>query len=332
MPANLTPQYLKAEAEYRSAQNPDEELACLQIMLREIPKHKGTDKLQADLKAKIAKLKSEISSKSSAPSKTSHKIPRQGAGRVLLLGAPNVGKSQLLASLTRAKPEIAPFPFTTQAPLPGMMYFEDCPIQLIDLPPMTADYFDPATLNFVRGADLVLLVVDLASDNLVEETQSVLDHFKDGKTRLGKTNCLDDSDIGTTYTQTLLLYNKIDSEGAMERRQIFEEFLPLDFDTLEVSGASRTNLDRLSEDVFKRLDIVRVYSKNPKVKEPDMTKPFVIKRGETLIEVAEQIHRDMAKSLKSARIWGEGVHPGTTVKPDYQPHDKDIAELHAEGF
>ena len=57
MPANLTQQYLKAEQEYRQASTPEEELACLQAMLREIPKHKGTDHLQAQLKSKIAKAK-----------------------------------------------------------------------------------------------------------------------------------------------------------------------------------------------------------------------------------------------------------------------------------
>src|SRR5437016_10620370 len=59
MPANLTPQYKKAEEEYRRAQTPEEELRCLELMLREIPKHKGTDKLQAELKAKISKARQE---------------------------------------------------------------------------------------------------------------------------------------------------------------------------------------------------------------------------------------------------------------------------------
>jgi ribosome-interacting GTPase 1 len=140
---------------------------------------------------------------------------------------------------------------------------------------------------------------------------------------------LDEEDIGTTYTQTIVLMNKCDAEGAEERKQIFREFVELDLDTLEVSGASLQGLDTLAAEVFRRLDVVRVYSKNPKAKEPDMTKPFVVKKGQTLMEVADQIHRDLATTLRSARIWGTGVHPGTTVKPDYQPHDKDIVELHS---
>lgn len=328
MPANLTPQYHKAETAYRSASTPDEELECLQVMLREIPKHKGTDKLQADLKAKIAKLKTDLQKKSTTAPKTPFKIPRQGAGRILLIGAPNVGKSQLLASLTRAKPEIAPYPFTTQAPLPGMMAFEDCPFQLIDLPAITADFFDSALYGLVRGADLILFVVGLGVDTIVEDTQAVLDRFTSGKTRLGKETCLDEEDIGTTFTQTLLVYNQVDADGASERKELLREFCPIELDSIEVSALEPRNLDQLAREVFQKLEVVRVYTKNPKAKEADMTKPFTIRKGETLIEVAEQIHKDVAASLKSARVWGANVHPGTSVKPDYQPVDKDVVELH----
>lgn len=331
MPANLTPQYHRAEAAYRQAQSAQEELECLQVMLREIPKHKGTDKLQADLKAKIAKTKAEAQAQASQPSSAKGvvKIPKQGAGRVLLVGPANCGKSQILAALTRAQPEIAPYPFTTQAPMPGMMHFEDCPFQLIDLPPVTADYMDAATLGLVRGADLVFLVVDLASDELIEDTQAVLDRFGSGKTRLGRETLLDAEDIGVSYTQTILLLNKCDAAGAAERLQLLDEFLDLPFERLEVSATSGTNLDALSKLVFERLEVVRVYTKHPKEKEPDRTKPFAIRRGDTLVEVAEQVHRDMAEALKSARVWGQAVHDGTTVKPDYEPLDGDVVELHA---
>ena len=332
MPANLTPQYHRAEAEYRSAETPQEELDCLQVMLREIPKHKGTDKLQADLKAKIAKVKAEVQKQASQPAgKVTAKIPKQGAGRVLLLGAPNTGKSQLLAALSRAQPEIAPYPFTTQSPNVGMMHFEDCPFQLIDLPPVTDDYFDMATVGLIRGADLVYLVIDLASDNLIEDTEAVLRRFTDGKTRLGEETKLDEEDIGVSYTRTVILYNKCDDPDAQERLKLLHEFMELPFESLQVSATEGTGLEEARRFVFDALEIVRVYTKHPKEKEPDMTKPFTIRKGETLVEVARNVHRDMADSLKSARVWGEAVHDGTNVKPEYEPLDGGVVELHAGG-
>ena len=141
MPANLTHQYRKAEQDYRRAGAPEEELRCLQVMLRELPKHKGTDKLQADLKQKISRAKRDLESHKRGKKGHGVRIPRQGAGRVVLLGGPNAGKSQLVARVTRAHPEVADYPFTTQTPFVAMMPYEDVLVQLIDTPPIGRDVF-----------------------------------------------------------------------------------------------------------------------------------------------------------------------------------------------
>lgn len=327
MPANLTPQYHKAEQQYRAAQSPAEELNALQEMLRLIPKHKGTDRLQADLKSKIAKVKTEASSAKPSSAGKVLKIPLQGAARIILLGPPNSGKSQLLCKLTRAQSEVAPYPFTTMAPVPGIAHFEDCPFQMIDLPPVTADVMDVNLINLVRGADLVFLFADLGSDSLVEDLVAVLDRFKEGKTRLGRDSYLDEDDLGVAYTRTFLVLNKNDAEGAEDREAILNEFLTLDFPTFRISAESGAGCEDLMRAAFDSLEIVRVYSKNPKEKEADMTKPFTVRKGDTLVEFAENIHRDIAESFKSARVWGSKVHPGTVVKRDYEPSDRDVVEL-----
>ena len=331
MPANLTPSYLKAEEEYRRAATAEEEVQCLQVMLQEIPKHKGTDKLQADIKSKIAKAKREVAAERSAGKKGGKglRIPRQGAGTVIILGGPNAGKSQLLASLTRATPEVAVYPFTTQIPQPGMMPWEDVYVQLIDTPPITTDYLEPYTQGLIRAADLALLMVDLGSDDGIERLQEVLDRLAQTKTRLASSSYLDEHDIGLSYTRTFLLPNKIDLPEAPERLALLHEMLPLDLQELLISAQEKTGLKELSDAIFRALDVIRVYTKLPSAKEPDMGRPFTCRRGATLVELAGQVHKDFLTNLKFARVWGEAVHPGTALKGDYILHDKDIVELHA---
>ncbi len=328
MPANLTQQYLKAEAEYRRASTPEEELECLQVMLRELPKHKGTDKLNAELKHKISKIKKELQQPQPKGKRGGQRILRQGAGRAVIIGGPNAGKSQLLRSLTRATPEVAPYPFTTTEATPGMMPWEDVMVQLIDTPPITADYFDPVTQGLIRGADLVLLMVDVGMDDGIDALQAVLDHLASTKTRLASQSSLDENDIGVSYTQTLLVPNKIDLPESNELLDWMHECCPLDLPEYPISAAHGMGLETLRNAIYEPLDVVRVYTKLPSAKEPDYDRPFTIQRGGTLSEIAELIHKDFAENLKFARVWGSAVHDGTQVKGDYVLHDKDVVELH----
>jgi ribosome-interacting GTPase 1 len=330
MPANLTPSYHKAEEDYRRATTPEEELRCLQVMLAEIPKHKGTDKLQADLKSKIAKVKVDIEADRKAGGKKGRgvRIPRQGAGTVILLGGPNAGKSQLLKTLTRATPEVAPYPFTTKVPLPGMMPWEDVLVQLIDMPPITTDYMESYVQGLIRGADLVLLLVDLGNDSGIEECQDVLDRLNQTKTRLGRESCLGEEDVGLSFTRTFVVPNKIDLPDARERLDLLHELCPMDLPEYLISAEEGTGVEELRAAAFKALDVVRVYSKLPTAKEPDRERPFTLRRGSNLWDLAGHVHKDFVENLKFARVWGSQVHAGTAMKGDYVLHDKDVVELH----
>ena len=329
MPANLTAQYLKAEEEYRRATTLEEEIQCLQVMLREIPKHKGTDHLQASLKAKLAKAKKDLQTEKSTGKKSRGvRIPRQGAGTVILLGGPNAGKSQLLATLTRATPEVAPYPFTTHAPIPGMMPWEDVTVQLIDTPPITADFVEPYTYGLIRAAELALLLVDLGSDDGIEQCQEALGRLNSTKTRLGRSSHLDENDVGLSYTRTFLVPNKVDHPEAPIRLELLHELCPLDFEEYVVSAQQGTGLEELRQAIYDALDVVRVYTKLPAAKEPDRDRPFTVRRGSTLLDLAGQVHKDYLENLKFARVWGSAVHDGTSVKGDYVLHDRDVVELH----
>ncbi len=329
MAANLTPQYLKAEEEYRRAATTEDEIKWLETMLREMPKHKASEKMQSDLKTKISKAKKDLEvERKSGKKGTSVRIPRQGAGTVVVLGGPNAGKSRLVSALTRATPEVAPYPFTTRTATPGMMPWEDVAVQLIDTPPITADFLEPYMQGMIRGADTALLLVDLGADDGIEQCQALLDRLNATKTRLAARSSLDEEDVGLSYTQTFLVPNKIDDPDAEVRLEMLHELLPLDFREIVISAETGQGLEALKAAIYESLDVVRVYTKTPTAKEPDMTRPFTLRRGSTLADLAGLIHKDFVDKLKSARIWGTAVHDASTVKPDYVLHDRDIAELH----
>src|SRR5438093_12551271 len=176
MPANLTPQYKEAEQRFRQAASHEEKLETLREMLALLPKHKGTEKIQADLRRRFAKLEEEgASGKRAGPQRfdPGH-VNREGAGQWVLIGSPNAGKSALVRALTHAHPDVAPYPFTTRAPLSGMMPFEDVQMQLVDTPPVAPNHTQPYLANLVHSADGVLLVLDLASDDVEESIRGLL--------------------------------------------------------------------------------------------------------------------------------------------------------------
>jgi ribosome-interacting GTPase 1 len=330
MAANLTPQYLKAEEEYRRAQTTADELRWLEVMFREMPKHKSSEKLQSDLKQKISRAKKELETERKSP-KAGHgvRIPRQGAGTAVLIGGPNSGKSRLLASLTRAQPEVAPYPFTTHHPLPGMMPWEDIMVQLIDTPPITRDFLEPYLQGMIRAADVVVLLVDLGSDDGIEQLQELLDRLNQTKTRLATRSHLDENDVGLSYTQTLVAPNKIDLAEAAERLALLHELCSLDFPEFVISAEHGQGLEELKNAIHAALGVIRVYTKLPTHKEADFDRPFTLRQGGTVHDVAELVHKDIAATFKHARLWGQGVHDGTVVKGDHVLHDRDIVELHA---
>ncbi len=246
----------------------------------------------------------------------------------MLLGGPNAGKSQLLASLTRATPEIADYPFTTRAPQPGMMPWEDLMVQIVDLPPITKDFIEPYMLGLIRSADVAVLLVDLGNDDGIEQLQELLDRLAATKTRLAKTSSLDDDDVGISYTHTLLAPHKLDLPDAADRLVLLHELCSLDFEEYPISALSGTGLEELRGAIYRALDVVRVYTKLPAAKTADFERPFTLRRGGTLLELAELVHRDFVEQFKFAKVWTDGTHDATVAKGDYVLQDKDVVELH----
>ena len=331
MPANLTQDYLDAEERLQSATDPRERLEILEEMLRLIPKHKGTDKLQADLKRRISKTKSELKKKGPAGRKrVSHHVSREGAGQIALAGPPNAGKSSLVRAISSAEPEIAPYAFTTRAPLPAMMNFEDVQVQLVDLPPVSDTYMEFWVPSIIRSADAVMLVVDLSDDGApLVGTEETLTLLQQAKIRLvADPDAPDDGaagEKGVVLKKALMVCTKADRPEAADNLEVLLEFfghLP----RVVVSAEDGSGLDELRETLFRMLGKIRVYSKAPG-KEPSMATPFTLRKGARVIDFARQVHKDFAEGLQHARIWGSGKFDGQKVPRDHVLADRDIVEL-----
>lgn len=322
MPANLTPQYRGAEAKFRAARTPEERRQALEEMLATIPKHKGTEKMQAELKRRLARIRHEEEARGQRHGHAI-KVEPEGAAQVVLLGPPNSGKSQLLAALTRAEPAIADFPFTTTRPQPGMMRFEDVQIQLVDLPPVAAEHLDPWLPGIVRGADAAVLVVDPTSAAVPEDVEVVRERLAAQRIPLVG-ELPPDADPRDTPLATLVVLNKVDRAREADL-EVLEEMYA-EYPRVRVSALRHTGFDAFRVALWRRLQLVRVYSKPPG-KPADMKEPFVIPEGSTLLDLAACIHRDIAEKLQFARVWG-GRIDGQRVARDFELRDRDVVEIH----
>lgn len=327
MPANLTPQYLQAEAEFKKAATPEEKLACLEKMLATIPKHKGTDKLQADIRKKIKKIRElEEKRKASAPKRASlFNIKKEGAATVALLGFPNTGKSSFLALVTNARPAVAEYPFTTTAPIPGMMDYEDIQIQLIDLPPVSEEYVEPDMFNLIRSVDIVLLMADLNADNMLDQMEFIMEKLRSVKIELVDINKKTESNW--TYKKAVIAANKFDAVFAEDNLNILKEFYGKNFIIQPISCVRPQYIEDLKKVIFDNLGIIRVYSKPPG-RQVELTRPYVLPKGACVLDAANMVHKDIAQNLKYAKIWGSTRYQGQMVERNYILSDKDTIELH----
>ena len=330
MPANLPPEYYKLKHELEAARTDEEQLQILEEMTRITPKHKGTEKVRADLRSRIAKLRKSAGKKQSKKGHSYH-VPKQGAGQLVLIGTPNVGKSQIIVSFTKAKPSVSPTPYTTQEPSVGMLAYENIQFQLVDTPPITQDFVQPWVFDLVRNADLVLLVVSLASDELLDQVEIVKSRLTEAKIQIaGIEEPTDEAaeEFSANFTKTVLLIaNQADEEGAVDRLEILHEFYSEDFQIYPLSALTGEGLDRLQEVVYAQLGIFRVYTKSP-AKPVDYEDPIVLPNGSRVIEAAMALHKEFAQDFKSARIWGANWYDGQTVSRDDVVYDGDVLEFH----
>lgn len=338
MPANLTPEYKTAEAAFRRARDPKERLECLREMLRTIPKHKGTDHLQADIKSRIKQLTEELAGPKKGGARTGPPtvIRPEGAAQIALVGPPNAGKSALHASLTGSTAQTGPYPFTTQFPQPGMLAYEDIHFQLVDLPAVAHDHPVPWLANALQPADACLLIVDLSNPECVDQVTAVHAILRERRVILmptwNETAVAEEDDVVDPFVihlPTLMIATKAEKIPHLrEELDVLQELTASHYPVIAVSTTTGEGLDRIAPWLFNHLGIVRVYTKTPG-RPADKDKPFTVRRGETVYDVAVLVHKEIAQSLKYARLWRNDKHQGQQVGREHLVADGDILELHA---
>jgi ribosome-interacting GTPase 1 len=340
VPANLSPEYKAAELAYRKAREPRERLEGLREMLRTIPKHKGTERLQADIKARIKDLSEELDTarRGGARSGPALVVHHEGAAQIALIGPANAGKSLLHARLTASDARDAPYPFTTQVPLPGMLSFEDVHFQLVDLPAISTEHHVPWIVSTLQSADAALLIVNLAEPACLEQIDDVNAELRNKRVTLtaqwdapapSVAHEQTDDDPFALRLPTLLLANHADRvRDARVEVATLLELSGLAYPALAVSAATGLGLGDIGAWLFEHLRVVRVYTKLPG-HAADLQRPFTIRAGQTVRDVARLVHKDLERSVRYARVWGHSGFDGQHVGPEHTLFDRDVVELHA---
>jgi ribosome-interacting GTPase 1 len=326
MPANLPPEYYAAETRFKNAASAQEKISALEALISTVPKHKGTDKLRADLRRRLSKLRDESARRKKSGRSDIFSVEKQGAAQAALVGLPNSGKSSILGLLTNAKPVIASYPLSTMLPLSGMMPYQDIQFQLVDLPPIGNESTDGWVSGILRNADVLLLVIDL-SEAPVVQAGLLIDQIKgwgipllSGEKAKAESTEIEDKPL-------IMVANKSDIEGSDEKlgnlRRLYESACPV----IGFSVTAGEGGDELAGTVFRLTGIIRVYTKVPG-KEADTGTPFTIRRGSSVLDLAEHIHKDFMINFKYACIWGSARFNGQRVHKDHILLDGDVVEYH----
>ena len=328
MPANLPPAYHEAEQRYRRAKRIAEKVAALQEMMSATPKHKGTDHLRADLRARMARHMGELEKPSNTGSGQPEpfSLRKDGAGQVILIGLANGGKSHLLATLTGAAAKVASYPFTTQLPSLGMLRYQNVRIQLIDTPAINDQDMQTRLFSLLRNTDLLLMVVDLSADAVGQVEDVTAELARWGYVLLDRGEATDPEEH-QVQKRAILVGNKADEAGALDQFQLLRSRYGDRFPTVMVSCLEEVGLDDLRESLFRALHKVRVYTKSPSG-EPDYDTPIVLAQGARVDDAALALHKDWRRRLKYALLWGSGKFNGQRVGRDYVLADGDVLEFH----
>jgi small GTP-binding protein len=303
MPINAGYEYAAAEEKYYNASTDEEKLKALEEMLKTSPSHKSSEKFRGDIRLKIKKLKVELQKQKKASKKSKNQTIKKGELQAVLVGLTNSGKSSVLKSLTNANPKIASYGFTTIKPEIGTLNYQNCNIQIIDLPPIASEYFDRGIVN---NADTLLIIVEK-----IQEIEIVKESIKNKNAK------------------QIIIFNKIDKYDDNTKRKISETLKSKKYNFILTSTLTKEGLDELKEKIFKSFNIIRIYTRQPNKEEDNV--PVIMPPESTLGEVAEKILHGYSKKVKFAKIWGpSSKFPGQQIGLKHIVKDKYVVEFYTE--
>lgn len=168
-----------------------EKIAALELEIGRTQKNKATSSHLGSLRAKLCAARRELiaPSKSGGGKQAGFEVQRYGHSRIALIGFPSVGKSSLLTALTGVKSEAAAYEFTTLTCIPGVIYYNDCKIQLLDLPGIIMGAAQGKgrgrqVISTARSADMIMMVLDATKDDA--QRQMLTKELEDVGIRLNK--------------------------------------------------------------------------------------------------------------------------------------------------
>ncbi|MAG02642.1 hypothetical protein CMI42_04865 [Candidatus Pacearchaeota archaeon] len=300
MPINAHPDYLNAEKRFQNASTDDEKIKALEEMIKYLPSHKGAENLRKNIRNRYKRLKQDIAKKSKKSGKKGVKKEQMQA---VLLGLTNSGKSSILKSLTNSNPKIASYGFTTSEPIIGTLTYQECNIQIVDLPPIASENFDKGILN---NTDTILIVIEK-----IDEIKPILESItnKDAK--------------------KIIIFNKIDLFNEETKRKISETLKSKKYNFTLTSTITNEGIEDLKGKILNSFDFIRVYTKHQGKKKPNI--PVILPPGSSLKEVAEKILHGFSKKVKYAKITGpSSKFKNQKVGLKHIVKDKDIVEFATE--
>ncbi len=300
MPINAHPDFIKAEQEYHGASSDEEKLKALEQMLKWVPKHKGAETLRKNLRTRYKKLKQEFA-KSKKKSGAKKGIKKEQL-QAVIMGLTNSGKSSILKSITNADPKIASYGFTTVEPEIGTLNYQNCNIQIIDLPPIASPNYNKGLVN---NADTILIVVEK-----IDEIKPTL------------------KEITNKKAKKIIVFNKIDLYDPNTQRKISETLKSRKYNHVITSTKTDEGLENLKEKILKSFNMIRIYTKHPGKKQKLDKVPIILPPNSTLKDVAEKILHGYSKKVKYAKITGPSCKfANQKIGLKHVVKDKDVVEF-----